>query len=197
MLLAGFRHVTRLPADIPANRLFRLAWVADSSRFLAGVRRGALRRHRPAGDRPAAAAVSLSAGHAARADARDFRIPPGHRPHIADDVQDEPAAVRRQLRSGVRPEHDRTGRLDRRVDRRVDILADRAVRAGRHRISRDLLGHPGSGRCSRRSPSAATLSSICRARSTRLPKERHDWIWGESRHSCQSAGANSPRRHKG
>ena len=41
MLLAGFRHVTRLPADIPANRLFRLAWVADSSRFLAGVRRGA------------------------------------------------------------------------------------------------------------------------------------------------------------
>ena len=41
VLLAGFRHVTRLPADIPANRLFRLAWVADSSRFLAGVRRGA------------------------------------------------------------------------------------------------------------------------------------------------------------
>ena len=42
MLLAGFRHVTRLPADTPANRLFRLAWIADSSRFLAGVRRGAL-----------------------------------------------------------------------------------------------------------------------------------------------------------
>ena len=42
VLLAGFRHVMRLPADIPANRLFRLAWVADSSRFLAGVRRGAL-----------------------------------------------------------------------------------------------------------------------------------------------------------
>ena len=41
VLLAGFRHVMRLPADIPANRLFRLAWVADSSRFLAGVRRGA------------------------------------------------------------------------------------------------------------------------------------------------------------
>jgi hypothetical protein len=41
VLLAGFRHVTRLPADISANRLFRLAWVADSSRFLAGVRRGA------------------------------------------------------------------------------------------------------------------------------------------------------------
>ena len=41
VLLAGFRHVTRLPADIRANRLFRLAWVADSSRFLAGVRRGA------------------------------------------------------------------------------------------------------------------------------------------------------------
>ena len=33
--------MTRLPADIPANRLFRLAWVADSRRFLAGVRRGA------------------------------------------------------------------------------------------------------------------------------------------------------------
>jgi hypothetical protein len=41
VLLAGFRHVTRLPADIRGNRLFRLAWVADSSRFLAGVRRGA------------------------------------------------------------------------------------------------------------------------------------------------------------
>ena len=40
VLLAGFRHVMRLPADISANRLFRLAWVADSSRFLAGVRRG-------------------------------------------------------------------------------------------------------------------------------------------------------------
>ena len=42
VLLAGFRHVTRLPADISANRLFRLAWVADGGRFLAGVRRGAL-----------------------------------------------------------------------------------------------------------------------------------------------------------
>lgn len=31
----------RLPADIRANRLFRLAWVADTGRFLAGVRRGA------------------------------------------------------------------------------------------------------------------------------------------------------------
>jgi hypothetical protein len=41
VLLAGFRHVTRLPADNRANRLFRLAWVADSSRFVAGVRRGA------------------------------------------------------------------------------------------------------------------------------------------------------------
>jgi hypothetical protein len=42
VLLAGFRHVTRLPADISANRLFRLAWVADGGRFLAGVRRAAL-----------------------------------------------------------------------------------------------------------------------------------------------------------
>lgn len=41
VLLAGFRHMTRLPADIRASRLFRLAWVADSSHFLAGVRRGA------------------------------------------------------------------------------------------------------------------------------------------------------------
>jgi hypothetical protein len=41
VLLAGFRHVMRLPADIRANRLFRLAWVAESSRFLGGVRRGA------------------------------------------------------------------------------------------------------------------------------------------------------------
>jgi hypothetical protein len=42
VLLSGFRHATRLPADISANRLFRVAWVADSSRFLAGVRRGAM-----------------------------------------------------------------------------------------------------------------------------------------------------------
>ena len=42
ILLAGFRQATRLPADVTANRLFRLAWVADGNRFLAGVRRGAL-----------------------------------------------------------------------------------------------------------------------------------------------------------
>jgi hypothetical protein len=42
VLLAGFRHVTRLPADIAANRLFRLAWVTDGGQFLAGVRRAAL-----------------------------------------------------------------------------------------------------------------------------------------------------------
>jgi hypothetical protein len=41
VLLAGLRHVMRLPADIHANRLFRLAWVADSRHFLTGVRRGA------------------------------------------------------------------------------------------------------------------------------------------------------------
>jgi hypothetical protein len=40
VLLAGFRHVTRLPAGTRANRLLRLAWTADSGRFLAGVRRG-------------------------------------------------------------------------------------------------------------------------------------------------------------
>jgi hypothetical protein len=42
VLLSGLRHVMRLPANVTANRLFRLAWVADCSRFLAGVRRGAL-----------------------------------------------------------------------------------------------------------------------------------------------------------
>jgi len=42
VLLAAFRHMTRLPADIRANRLFRLAWVADSGRFVAGVRRAAV-----------------------------------------------------------------------------------------------------------------------------------------------------------
>ena len=42
VLLAGFRHATKLPADISANRLFRMAWVADSGGFLTGVRRGAL-----------------------------------------------------------------------------------------------------------------------------------------------------------
>ena len=42
VLLAGFRHATRLPADVSANRLFRVAWAAESGRFLAGVRRGAM-----------------------------------------------------------------------------------------------------------------------------------------------------------
>jgi hypothetical protein len=42
VLVGGVRHVSRLPADIRANGLFRLAWVADSGRFLAGVRRGAV-----------------------------------------------------------------------------------------------------------------------------------------------------------
>ncbi|MEN3340294.1 MAG: hypothetical protein V7647_3970 [Acidobacteriota bacterium] len=41
LLLAGFSHVMRLPADLRASRLFRLACVGDPSRFLAGVRRGA------------------------------------------------------------------------------------------------------------------------------------------------------------
>lgn len=41
VLLAGFHHTTRLPADNAGNRLFRLAWVADSGRFLSGVRRAA------------------------------------------------------------------------------------------------------------------------------------------------------------
>ena len=40
VLLSGFRHLIRLPADTRANRLFRTAWIADSGRFLAGVRRG-------------------------------------------------------------------------------------------------------------------------------------------------------------
>jgi hypothetical protein len=42
VLLTGFRHVMRLPADVRANRLFRLAWIADSNAFLTGVRRGSL-----------------------------------------------------------------------------------------------------------------------------------------------------------
>jgi len=42
VLLAGFRHVMRLPADVRANRLFRLAWLGQSGPFVAGVRRAAL-----------------------------------------------------------------------------------------------------------------------------------------------------------
>ena len=101
VLLAGFRHVMRLPADIsreppvPAG-LGRRQQPLPRRR---APRR--LRRHRPAGDRPAAAAASLPARHAARVDARAVRVPPGCRAHLPDDVQDEPAAVRRQLRSGT------------------------------------------------------------------------------------------------
>jgi hypothetical protein len=39
ILLAGFRHATRLPADVRANRYVRTAWLANGSRFVAGVRR--------------------------------------------------------------------------------------------------------------------------------------------------------------
>jgi hypothetical protein len=42
VLMAGFRHVMRLPADVRANRLFRLAWLGQSGPFVAGVRRAAL-----------------------------------------------------------------------------------------------------------------------------------------------------------
>jgi hypothetical protein len=41
-MIFGFVHVTRLPADVTANRLFRIAWVADGTRFVTGVRRAAL-----------------------------------------------------------------------------------------------------------------------------------------------------------
>ena len=162
VLLGGFRHVTRLPADIRANRLFRLAWVADSGRFLAGVRRGAV-----AGIvLPAIVLLlppyfyllgtRLALMHALTG----FLL--GTALDIPDDVQDEPAAVRRQLRSGNRREHGRTGRPDRRPDRRLDLLVDRAARAGRRRIRRDLLGHPGGGRrapATRRRPQHAARSA--------------------------------------
>ncbi len=197
VLLAGFRHVMRLPADIPANRLFRLAWVADSSRFLAGVRRGAF-----VGIVLPAIVLLLPpylyrAGHAARVDARALRVPSGRRAHIPDDVQDEPAAVRRQLRSGIRPEHGRTGRPDRRIDRRVDIRADRAVRAGRHRISRDPLEHHRLRPCSR---------TLAVGRNTQLdlptafdvpPRDDATGFGVRVGTVRQSAVANSPRRHKG
>lgn len=42
VMLAGFRHGMRVPADISGNKLFRLAWVGNGSAFLAGVRRAAL-----------------------------------------------------------------------------------------------------------------------------------------------------------
>jgi hypothetical protein len=42
IMLFGFVHVTRLPADVSANRLFRIAWSADGTRFVTGVRRAAM-----------------------------------------------------------------------------------------------------------------------------------------------------------
>lgn len=42
IMLAGFRHIMRLPADIRGNRLFRLAWLGSMQAFLAGVRRAAV-----------------------------------------------------------------------------------------------------------------------------------------------------------
>jgi len=42
VMLFGFAHVTRLPADAAANRLFRIAWIADGTRFVIGVRRAAM-----------------------------------------------------------------------------------------------------------------------------------------------------------
>jgi hypothetical protein len=42
VMLFGFRHVTRVPADVSGNKLFRLSWVGNGEAFLAGVRRAAL-----------------------------------------------------------------------------------------------------------------------------------------------------------
>jgi hypothetical protein len=42
ILLAGFGHVLRLPADIRANRLFHLAWLGQKERYIDGVSRAAL-----------------------------------------------------------------------------------------------------------------------------------------------------------
>jgi len=42
ILLAGFGHVLRLPADIRANRLFHLAWLGQKERYVDGVNRAAL-----------------------------------------------------------------------------------------------------------------------------------------------------------
>jgi hypothetical protein len=42
VMLAGFRHAARVPADVSGNKLFRLSWVGNGNAFLAGVRRAAL-----------------------------------------------------------------------------------------------------------------------------------------------------------
>jgi hypothetical protein len=42
ILLAGFGHALRLPADIRANRLFHLAWLGQKERYIDGVHRAAL-----------------------------------------------------------------------------------------------------------------------------------------------------------
>ena len=42
IMLFGFAHATRLPADVAANRLFRIAWIADGTRYVTGVRRAAM-----------------------------------------------------------------------------------------------------------------------------------------------------------
>jgi hypothetical protein len=42
ILLAGFGHALRLPADIRANRLFHLAWLGQKERYIDGVNRAAL-----------------------------------------------------------------------------------------------------------------------------------------------------------
>ena len=41
ILLAGFGHVLRLPADLRANRLFHLAWLGQKERYVDGVNRAA------------------------------------------------------------------------------------------------------------------------------------------------------------
>ena len=174
VLLGGFRHVIRLPADIRANGLFRLASVADSGRFLAGVRRGALVRVvLPALVLLLPQYLYLLGTRLALMHAMTGLLA-GHRADIADDVQDEPAAVRRQLRSGVRREHNRPNHGDRRPDRHVDILVDRKARAGRRRISGDLLEDPGSGRAlpARRRPRHSAQS----AERVRRPSTRNDEI---------------------
>ena len=38
VLLAGYRHILRIPADVRANRLFRLAWLGQPRDFVRGVK---------------------------------------------------------------------------------------------------------------------------------------------------------------
>ena len=97
VMLFGFAHVTRLPADAAANRLFRIAWIADGTRYVTGVRRAAMAAIVLPVVLVLLPPTALLDGLAAGDDARPHRRRARGRAPDGPDVPIEPTAARRHV----------------------------------------------------------------------------------------------------